>query len=187
MFLIQTFQVHVTTGDWETWFLAELNLNEWMEEKIIHLSETYIWTSTVNWELCRCYLTFSWRRWTLKNHHKNRYLQLRKYSLGKVRAFNREPNLSWAKGRLAKVSWRSDIHAGTEMMVGVIQARRWYRVLRHNHINTVDGRKVWESVSAIAFGMWEGFVQAKYIKFACLSKAQTYFPLLRALCWCLRI
>lgn len=39
-----------------------------------------------------------------------------KYSIGKVRAFNREPNLSWAKGRLAKVSWRSDIHAGTEMM-----------------------------------------------------------------------
>ena len=39
-----------------------------------------------------------------------------KYSIGKVRAFNRESNLSWAKGRLAKVSWRSDIHAGTEMM-----------------------------------------------------------------------
>ena len=39
-----------------------------------------------------------------------------KYSIGKVRAFNRESNLYWAKGRLAKVSWRSDIHAGTEMM-----------------------------------------------------------------------
>lgn len=33
MFVIQTFQVHITTGDWETWFLAELSLNEWMEEK----------------------------------------------------------------------------------------------------------------------------------------------------------
>ena len=91
-------------------------MNEW-RRKIIHSSETYVWLSTVNWESLQVLPYIFMKEMDIKKTiTKIDIYSWGKYSIGKVRAFNREPNLSWAKGWLAKVSWRSDIHAGTEMM-----------------------------------------------------------------------